>query len=44
MPKYIQIFNYSSGSWALLSQKQLHETLHLAREAAGVYEVPGQSD
>ena len=111
MPKYIQIFNYSSGSWArminslggdqittvqrtleslggslecmywqvgshdgyaifevpdsvtaeaveqamtktgafksmetheLLTQKQLVETLHLAKEAAQVYEVPGQ--
>jgi uncharacterized protein with GYD domain len=113
MPKYIQIFNYSSGSWArminrlggdqttvvqhtleslegslecmywqvgshdgyaifdvpdsvtaeaveqamtktgafksietheLLTEKQLVETLHLAREAAQVYEVPGQPD
>jgi uncharacterized protein with GYD domain len=113
MPKYIQIFNYSSGSWArminslagdqttavqhtleslggslecmywqvgshdgyaifdvpdsvtaeaveqamtktgafksmetheLLSEKQLVETLHLAREAAQVYEVPGKPD
>jgi len=113
MPKYIQIFNYSSGSWArminslggdqttvvqrtleslggclecmywqvgshdgyaifdvpdsvtaeaveqamtktgafksmetheLLTEKQLVETLHLAREAAQVYEVPGQAD
>ncbi|HSR86443.1 MAG TPA: GYD domain-containing protein [Streptosporangiaceae bacterium] len=113
MPKYIQIFNYSSGSWArmintlggsqstvvqhtleslggslecmywqvgshdgyaifdvpdsvtaeaveqamtktgafksietheLLTEKQLIETLHLAREAGQVYEVPGQPD
>jgi uncharacterized protein with GYD domain len=113
MPKYMQIFNYSSGSWArmiknlagdqatvvqrtlesvggsleclywqvgshdgyaifevpdsvtaeavesamsktgafksietheLLTQKQLIETLHLARDAAEVYEAPGQSD
>jgi uncharacterized protein with GYD domain len=112
MPKYIQIFNYSSGSWArminnlggdqatvvqrtlesvggsleclywqvgshdgyaifevpdsvtaeavesamtktgafksidtheLLSQQQLFETLRLARDAAEVYEVPGES-
>ena len=28
----------------LLTQKQLVETLHLARDAAQVYEVPGQSD
>jgi uncharacterized protein with GYD domain len=28
----------------LLSQKQLIDTLHLARDAAQVYEVPGQSD
>jgi hypothetical protein len=26
----------------LLTQKQLVETLHLAKEAAEVYEVPGQ--
>jgi uncharacterized protein with GYD domain len=113
MPKYIQIFSYSSGSWArminslggdqtsavqhtlealggslecmywqvgshdgytifdvpdsvtaeaveqamtktgafknmetheLLTEKQLVETLHLAREAAQVYEVPGHPD
>jgi uncharacterized protein with GYD domain len=113
MPKYMQIFNYSSGSWArmintlggdqatvvqrtlesvggsleclywqvgshdgyaifevpdsvtaeavesamtktgafksietheLLTQEQLYETLHLARDAAEVYEVPGQAD
>jgi uncharacterized protein with GYD domain len=113
MPKYIQIFSYSSGSWArmidrrgdhqteavrhtletldgslecmywqvgshdgyaifdvpdavtaeaveqamtktgafksmetheLLTQKQLIETLHLARDAAEVYEAPGQPD
>jgi uncharacterized protein with GYD domain len=112
MPKYIQIFNYSSGSWArminsldgdqttvvqhtleslggslecmywqvgshdgyaifevpdsvtaeaveqamtktgafksietheLLTEKQLVETLHLARDAAQVYEVPGHT-
>jgi uncharacterized protein with GYD domain len=28
----------------LLTQKQLIETLHLARDAAQVYEVPGQTD
>jgi hypothetical protein len=28
----------------LLSQKQLYDSLHLAREATEVYEVPGQSD
>ena len=28
----------------LLTQKQLIETLHLARDAAQVYEVPGQPD
>jgi uncharacterized protein with GYD domain len=113
MPKYIQIFNYSSGSWArminsprgdqtasvqhtlesldgslecmywqvgshdgyaifevpdsvtaeaveqamtktgafksietheLLTEQQLIDTLHLARDAAEVYEVPGQPD